>query len=202
MAKGKTGEDSEKGPLTWRKRAAGRAKRDLLEWADEEEPGNRAEDGHEAGEEQSVNEGAGMLDEEAGDDRSGDAGEIADKVLQAGPAARSARTGENLRNDPGVGNIEAVRGGGEEKKWDGVAGAGKSAGGEGESTDGLATSNHGFTNECDAAAAVDEAIGSETAGESHDGHEGVSERADFPHARERKLTVVNEIVGQPGEQKI
>ena len=143
-----------------------------------------------------------MLDEEAGDDRSGDAGEIADKVLQAGPAAGRARAGENLRDDPGVGNVEAVRGRGEEKKWNGVASADKSAGGECESADGLAASNHGFANDRDATAAVDEAIGTETAGEANDSHEGVSERTDFPHARERKLAVVNEIVGQPGQQKI
>jgi len=202
VAKGKTGEDSEKESLTWRKRAIYGAKRDLLEGAEEERPGDGTEDGHETGEEKSVNEGAGVLDEEAGDDRSGDSGEIADEVLQAGPAAGGARSGENLRDDPGVGNVEAVRGGGEEKKWNGVAGADKSAGGEGESTDGLAARNHGFANERDAAAAVDEAIGSETAGEANNGHEEISKRADFPHARKRKLAVVNEIVGQPGQQEI
>jgi len=41
-----------------------------------------------------------------------------------------------------------------------------------------------------------------TGGETDDGHEEISERADFPHARERKLAVVNEIVGQPRQQKI
>ena len=177
-------------------------KGDLLEGAEKEKPGNRAEDRHETGKEKCINEGAGVLDEEAGDDGSGDAGEIADEVLQAGPTAGRVRAGENLRDDPSVGNVEAVRGRGEEKKWNGVAGADKSAGGEGESADGLAAGNHGFANERDAAAAVDEAIRSETAGEGHDGHEGVSERADFPHARQRKLAVVNEIVRQPGQQKI
>jgi len=173
-----------------------------LEGAEEEKPGSGAEDRHETGEEKSVNERAGVLDEEAGDDGSGDAGEIADEVLQAGPAAGRARAGENLRDDPGVGNIEAVRGGGEEKKWNGVAGADDGASGEGESTDGLTAGNHGFADERDAVAAVDEAIGSETAGEADDGHEEISERADFPHTRERKLAIVDEIIRQPGEQKI
>ena len=171
----------------------------MFEGAKKEEPGGRAKNGHEAGEEEGVNERAGVLDEEAGDDGSGDAGEIADEILQAGPAAGSARPGENLRDHPGVGNVEAVRGGGEEKKWNGIAGADNGAGGEGESTDGLAARNHGFANERDAAAAVNEAIGSETGGEADDGHEEIGERADFPHARERKLAVVNEIVGQPGQ---
>jgi len=173
-----------------------------LEGAEEEKPGGGTEDRDETGEEKSVNERASVLDEEAGDDGSGDAGEIADEVLQAGPAAGSARAGENLRDDPGIGNIEAVCGGGEEKKWNGVAGADDGASGEGESTDSLAAGNHGFANERDAAATVDEAIGSETAGEADDGHEEVSECADFPHTRERKLAIMNEIVGQPGEQKI
>jgi len=46
-----------------------------------------------AGEEEGVNERAGVLDEEAGDHGSGDAGEIANEILQAGPAAgkREAR---------------------------------------------------------------------------------------------------------------
>ena len=170
----------------------------MFEGAKKEEPGGRAKNGHEAGEEEGVNERAGVLDEEAGDDGSGDAGKIADEILQAGPAAGSARPGENLRDHPGVGNVEAVRGGGEEKKWNGVAGADNGAGGKGESTNGLAACNHGFANERDAAAAVNEAIGSETGGEADDGHEEIGERADFPHARERKLAVMNEIVGQPG----
>jgi len=174
----------------------------LLEGAEEEKPGGGTEDGHETGKQESVNERTGVLDEEAGDDGRGDSSEIADEILQAGPAAGRARSGENLRDDPGVGDIEAIRGGGEEKKWNGVTGADKSAGGEGESTDGLAAGNHGFANERDAAAAVDEAIGSEAAGEADNGHEGVGKGADFPHTRERKLAVVDEIVGQPGEQKI
>ena len=173
-----------------------------MKGAEEEEPGGSAENGHEAGEQEGVDERAGVLDEEAGDDGCGDAGEIADEILQAGPSAGRAGAGENLRDDPGVGNVEAVRGGGEKKKWNGVASADKSAGGECESADGLAASNHGFANDRDATAAVDEAIGTETAGEANDSHEGVSERTDFPHARERKLAVVNEIVGQPGQQKI
>jgi len=108
----------------------------LFEGAEKEEPGGRAENGHEAGEEEGVNERAGVLDEEAGDHGSGDAGEIANEILQAGPAAGSARPGENLRDYPGVGNVEAVRGSGEEKKWNGVAGADDGAGGERESTNG------------------------------------------------------------------
>ena len=59
-----------------------------------------------------------------------------------------------------------------------------------------------YTTLYDLIAAVNEAIGSETAGEADDGHEEIGERADFPHARERKLAVMNEIVGQPGQQKI
>jgi len=173
-----------------------------LKGAEEEEPGGSAENGHEAGEQEGVDERAGVLDEEAGDDGCGDAGEIADEILQAGPAAGRAGAGENLRDDPGVGNVEAVRCGGEKKKWNGVVGADEGASGEGESTDGLATGNHGFADERDAAAAFDEAIGSVSGGEAHDGHEEVSERADFPHARERKLAFVNEVVGQPGQQKI
>ena len=114
----------ENGAVCWKKG-------DLFEGAEKKEPGGGAENGHEAGEEKSVNERAGVLDEEAGDDGGGDAGEIADEILQAGPAAGSARSGENLRDDPGVGNVEAVRGGGEEKKWNGVASADNGAGGEG-----------------------------------------------------------------------
>ena len=142
-------------------------KRDLFQRAEKEEPGGGAENGHKAGEQEGVNERARVLDEEAGDDGSGDAGEIANEILQAGPAAGSARPGENLRDDPGVGNVEAVHGGGEEKKGDGVVGADDGAGGEGD-----------------------------------DGHEEVREGADFPHARERKLALVDEIVRQPGQQEI
>jgi len=104
--------------------------RDLFEGAEKEEPGGGAENGHKAGEEEGVNERAGVLDEEAGDDGRVDSGEIAYEILQAGPAAGSARSGENLRDDPGVGNVEAVRGGGEEKKWNGVAGADDGASGD------------------------------------------------------------------------
>lgn len=135
-----------------------------MEGAEEEEPRSGAEDGHETSEQEGVNERAGVLDEKAGDDGCGDAGEVADEVLQAGPAAGRARAGENLRDDPGVGDVEAVRGGGEKKKWNGVVGANDGASGEGESTNSLSTGDHGFANERDATAAVDEAIGSETAG--------------------------------------
>src|SRR5204863_226654 len=148
----------------------------LVERAEQEKPGGGTENGHEAGEKKGVNERPGVLDEEAGDDGSGDAGKIANEILQAGPAAGSARPGENLRDHPGVGNVEAVRGGGEEKKWNGVAGADNGAGGERESTNGLAAGNHGFANERDAAAAVNEASESET-GADAGVDEGIDEAA-------------------------
>ncbi len=86
---------------------------DLLQRAEEKEPGGGAEEGDESGEEESVEKSARVLDEKAGDDGSRDAGKVADEILQAGPLAGSARASENLRDDPGVGNVEAVSGSGE-----------------------------------------------------------------------------------------
>ncbi len=173
----------------------------MFEGAEEEEPGGGAEDGHESGEEKSVVERAGVLDEETGDNGSGDACEIADEVLQAGPAAGSAGSGENLRNDPGVGNVEAVCSGGEQKKRDGEIGVCDGTGGDGESAAGLAPGDHGFADASDAAAARDEAIGSVSAGDADRSHECVGECADSSHAGQRKLPLVNEIVGSHVSRK-
>ena len=143
-----------------------------------------------------------MLDEKAGEDGSGDAGEIADEVLQAGPAAGGARAGENLRDDPGVGNVEAVCGGGKKQKQDGGARAGDGGSGDGDSAEGLAERDHAFANGGDAVAGGDEFIGREAGKNADKGHEGVSERGDFSHLREREILLTDEVIGQPGEKKI
>ncbi len=62
--------------------------------------------------------------------------------------------------------------------------------------------DHGFADKGDAASCDDEAIGDVATGKGDNGHEAVSERADFSHAGEREISFVDEIVGQPGEQEI
>src|SRR5262252_1044574 len=98
-----------------------RVERDWLKRAEEEEPGGGAENGNESSEEEGIEEGSGVLDKETGDDGSDNAGEIAGEVLQPSPTAGSGGPSENLRDDPRVGNVEAVCRGGEQEKKDGEA---------------------------------------------------------------------------------
>jgi len=123
------------------------------------------------------------------------------KFLRADPAASSARPGKNLRDHPDVGNVEAVRGGGEKEKRDSEICGYEGANGERNSAERLAETNHGFAHYGGAPAGFNEAVRNVTRGDAGHGHQHIRERSDFPHARKRKLALVNQVVGQPRQQE-
>ena len=75
---------------------------DLLYFADQENPGESAGHGDRRHDDEGPVEVAGAVEDEAGDGWSRDAGEIADEILEAGPAARGLGAGEGLRDGPDV----------------------------------------------------------------------------------------------------
>ena len=82
---------------------------DGLDGADEEEPGGGAGEGDGGEDHGGPVELAGALKDEAGHRWGEDAGEIADEILEAGPASRRDRARERLGDSPKVGGDDAEK---------------------------------------------------------------------------------------------
>ena len=142
------------------------------------------------------------LENEAGDGGSDDASEIADEVLEAGPAASGGGARQSLRDGPevGGGNAEEKYA---DKEGDGAVKRMICAGkGDEEPAETETTADEGFADQSERASGGNPTIGEPTRDKRCEGAKEISRASEFGHLVERESTFANKVVRQPGDEEI
>ena len=132
--------------------------------ADEEEPGGGAGEGHGGDDDKGPVEMTSALQDKAGDRWSDNAGEIADEILEAGPAAGSDGAGERLSDGPKVGGGDTKENDAEDEGSGAVDRVTEASETDKDAAEGEAAPGEGLADEGESGAGRDPTIG-EPAGE-------------------------------------